>query len=178
MVEYLQHLLKKQIYWRWGGLVGVADDFPREAGPPTRLKIIGGLKKDGQLLSLQRKIKSLVDVEVAVPTVLVVGTSAEVGKTRVTSSLIRTLTESGHAVGGVKLSGTGRMRDTQNYIQAGAVATSDYVDTGMDTTYGRRGQEVWESAISMSDYLVKSGAKDSYWRVWRGCDFFKFYAYN
>ncbi|KMQ13416.1 hypothetical protein TU69_24540, partial [Bacillus cereus] len=74
-------------------------------------------------------------------------------------SLIRTLTESGHAVGGVKLSGTGRMRDTQNYIQAGAVATSDYVDTGMDTTYGRRGQEVWESAISMSDYLVKSGAK-------------------
>lgn len=70
-----------------------------------------------------------------VPLILVVGASAECGKTTVAAHLIKGFSAQRLAVAGVKLNGSGNIRDMQSMLSAGAFRYSDFVDAGLVTTY-------------------------------------------
>ena len=69
------------------------------------------------------------------PVVLVLGTSAEVGKTTSAAAIIRALKAEGREVGATKFSGTGRMRDIRALADIGALPWLDFPDVGLATTY-------------------------------------------
>ncbi|HSK14831.1 MAG TPA: M20/M25/M40 family metallo-hydrolase [Gaiellaceae bacterium] len=72
--------------------------------------------------------------ELVTPTVLIVGTSMDAGKTTSAKRIIRLLKERGLRVGGVKLTGVGRYRDILAMQDAGADVILDFVDAGLPST--------------------------------------------
>ncbi len=70
------------------------------------------------------------------PVFLVVGTSAEVGKTTAGISVLRALRKKGHAtVIALKATGTSSFAELASYLDFGAAQAFDCVDFGMPTTY-------------------------------------------
>jgi len=120
-----------------GGVLGHATGWPSAMGEPTRLAVLGRVCRAGQPGEpLSLRPRSAHDVP-RVPLILVGGTAAEVGKTTLSTKLVRHLADArGLRVGVCKLTGTGRMRDLLSLLDAGAVAGADFVDAGVATTYG------------------------------------------
>jgi hypothetical protein len=71
----------------------------------------------------------------SVPIIFNCGTSAEIGKTTSSSSVIRALKRRGMRVGAAKLAGTGRYRDLLSMRDAGADCYTDFPDVGLPSTY-------------------------------------------
>jgi len=69
------------------------------------------------------------------PTIAVMGTSMNAGKTRTVGALVRGLSEAGMRVGAVKLTGTGSGGDTWFMKDAGAHQVLDFLDAGYASTY-------------------------------------------
>lgn len=93
--------------------------------------------------------------------VFVFGTSAETGKTTLTSKLINGLKNQKKLVAATKLCGTGRLKDKLSYLDAGADISLDFVDMGIATTYGEDEkkirkifEEVYNYCNAAVDYLV------------------------
>lgn len=70
----------------------------------------------------------------AVPTILLIGTSMDAGKTVAARTIIRRLKRRRLQVAGAKLSGVGRYRDILRMQDAGADAIYDFVDAGLPST--------------------------------------------
>ncbi len=68
------------------------------------------------------------------PTVLLIGTSMDAGKTVAARTIIRRLTRHGLRVAGAKLAGVGRLRDVLRMQDAGADVIFDFVDAGLPST--------------------------------------------
>ncbi|MEP6571435.1 MAG: hypothetical protein ABJD11_02030, partial [Gemmatimonadota bacterium] len=70
-----------------------------------------------------------------IPVVYVAGTCMNAGKTVAATELVRGLTRSGLRVAAAKLTGVSLMRDALSMLDAGAVATLTFNDTGIATTH-------------------------------------------
>jgi hypothetical protein len=68
------------------------------------------------------------------PTILLIGTSMDAGKTVAARAIIRRLKRRRMGVAGAKLSGVGRYRDILRMQDAGADAIFDFVDAGLPST--------------------------------------------
>ncbi len=156
-----------------GGVVGRGLSIPpaRAAGGFTRLRVLGALVHQGRALRLrdlcarppapgpgpgpdapQRSRQP------AVPTLLVCGSAAEVGKTTTCAALIRALKRRGLVVGAAKLTGTGRLRDILAMRDAGADHALDFPDLGLATTY-TAAAPVLEAAREILGRLDASGCQ-------------------
>jgi hypothetical protein len=146
-----------------GELVGAS---PLKKGHLGRVRYCGALVDDGgQSLSLGR-FAAKVDGSTAdqgAPIYLIVGTSAEVGKTTAGISILRALLQKGHAiVTALKATGTSSLTEILRYRDFGAARAFDCVDFGLPTTYpsDREGMDVvFEHALdtvlaASSDALV------------------------
>ena len=86
------------------------------------------------------------------PIIFNCGTSAEIGKTTSSSSIIRALKRRGLKVGATKLAGTGRFRDLLSMRDAGADAYYDFPDVGLASTYTSSDRS-YPAAISLFNKL-------------------------
>lgn len=86
------------------------------------------------------------------PIIFNCGTSAEIGKTTSSSSIIRALKRRGLTVGATKLAGTGRFRDLLSMRDAGADAYYDFPDVGLASTYTSPNRS-YPAAVSLFNKL-------------------------
>jgi hypothetical protein len=95
------------------------------------------------------------------PVFLVLGTSAEVGKTTAGISLLRALRHKGHAaVTVLKATGTSSVTEIWRYQDFGAAQTFDCVDFGLPTTYPS-GREHIDAMFDRALDAVLSVASDA-----------------
>ena len=69
-----------------------------------------------------------------VPSIAVIGTGIDSGKTTVTSFIIKTLSNYFKKINACKLAGTASQKDLYSYEDNGAYKTSDFVDYGLPST--------------------------------------------
>ena len=121
-----------------------------------QLQPVGLLSSEEQQLSLEKVCGPWDEaLKPSAPVVLVLGTSAEVGKTTSAAAIIRALKAEGREVGATKFSGTGRMRDIRALADIGALPWLDFPDVGLATTY--TSPERFIPAIYTLFNLVNSG---------------------
>lgn len=134
-------------YWvlAESGVVGdLLGDSPLEKGHLAQVTYRGAvLNDDGQVLDLRQfAMDGDGKADHGAPIFLIVGTSAEVGKTTAGIAVLRTLRRQGHtAVTALKATGTSSLTEILRYRDFGAVQAFDCVDFGLPTTYpsGRDG---------------------------------------
>jgi len=136
-----------------GDLIG---DSPLEKGHLAQVTYRGAvLNDDGEVLDLRRfAINGECKADHGAPVFLIVGTSAEVGKTTAGIAVLRSLRRKGHtAVTALKATGTSSLTEILRYRDFGAVAAFDCVDFGLPTTYpsGRDGMDaVFNRALDVA----------------------------
>lgn len=146
-------------YWvlTESGIVGdLIGDSPLEKGHLAQVTYHGAvLNDDRQALNL-RQFAMAGDgkADRGAPIFLIVGTSAEVGKTTAGIAVLRALRRKGHtAVTALKATGTSSLTEILRYRDFGAVQAFDCVDFGLPTTYpsGRDGMDaIFNSALDVT----------------------------
>jgi hypothetical protein len=144
-------LLPGHDYWVLAdsGVVGeLVGDSPLKKNHLGQVKYHGAVvSDDGCVLNLQQ-FAAVIDgkaVDHGAPIYLVVGTSAEVGKTTAGIGVLRALRQKGHtAVIALKATGTSSLTEILKYQDFGAAPVFDCIDFGLPTTYpsGREGIEL------------------------------------
>jgi hypothetical protein len=143
-------------YWvlAENGMVGeLVGEGPAEKTHLQRARYLGAVcDPKGQILNIRQFIESIGERgDRGAPVFLVVGTSAEVGKTTASIGVLQTLLAQGHAdVVVLKATGTSSLTELATYRDFGARHTFDCVDFGLPTTYpsNRKGIErVFEQAL-------------------------------
>jgi hypothetical protein len=140
-------LLPDGNYWvlAESGVVGdLIGDSPLEKGHLAQVRYHGAVVNDyGQVLNLRQFVADVDGkADHGAPIFLIVGTSAEVGKTTAGIAVLRALRRKGHtAVNALKATGTSSLTEILRYQDFGAVHAFDCVDFGLPTTYpsGREG---------------------------------------
>ena len=133
-----------------GDLVG---DSPLAKHHVGQVKYHGAaIGDDGQVLNLERFAVRVGNkaVDDGAPVYLIVGTSAEVGKTTAGVAVLRTLRRKGHTTVALKATGTSSLTEILRYQDFGAGHVFDCVDFGLPTTYpsGRDGMDaVFDRAL-------------------------------
>ena len=132
------------------GVVGnLKADSPLQKHHLGQAKYHGALVgADGEILSLGKSAWSIDPeaVDGSAPVYLILGTSAEVGKTTAGVGVLRALRQKGHtAVAFLKASGTSSLTELLRYQDFGASYVFDCVDFGLPTTYpsGRDGMNAF-----------------------------------
>jgi len=96
-------------------------------------------------------------IEPSPPTIAVVGTSMDAGKTTSAAFLARGLIQAGVRVGYAKLTGTGAGGDTWLVADAGADPVLDFLDAGYVSTYCVPLTKLEEIHVTLLAHLTKSG---------------------
>jgi len=91
------------------------------------------------------------------PTVAVVGTAMNAGKTTAAADLIRGLRDAGHTVGAAKVTGTGAGGDAWLFVDSGASTVLDFTLAGHATTYQLPVEEVVEVLHTLVAHLTAAG---------------------
>jgi hypothetical protein len=91
------------------------------------------------------------------PTIAVVGTSMNAGKTTTAHRIVHSLVEGGHRPGATKVTGTGSGGDYWVMLDAGAHQMLDFTDVGLASTYRIDFPIVERKAIELLDHLTESG---------------------
>jgi hypothetical protein len=139
-------------YWvlAESGVIGdLMGDSPLKKGHLGQVKYHGAVVDDaGRVLTLQQFAADIVDkaADHGSAVFLILGTSAEVGKTTAGIGLLRALRRKGHtAVAALKATGTSSLTEILRYQDFGAVHVFDCVDFGLPTTYpsGREGMDIF-----------------------------------
>ncbi|MEH2552083.1 hypothetical protein V1283_008728 [Bradyrhizobium sp. AZCC 2262] len=120
------------------------------------------LNNEGEILDLGRfALVGDGKADHGAPIFLIVGTSAEVGKTTAGTAVLRTLLGKGHvAVTALKATGTSSLTEILRYRDFGAARTFDCVDFGLPTTYpsGRHGADaIFNRALDVTLSNVSDG---------------------
>jgi hypothetical protein len=129
-------------YWvlAESGVVGdLIGDSPRAKSHLGQVKYLGIVSdEDGQALNI-RQFAASPEASVAdhgAPVFLVLGTSAEVGKTTAGIAVLRALRHKGHStIIALKATGTSSFTELASYLDFGATQAFDCVDFGLPTTY-------------------------------------------
>ncbi|MEQ6342007.1 MAG: molybdopterin-guanine dinucleotide biosynthesis protein MobB [Gammaproteobacteria bacterium] len=91
------------------------------------------------------------------PTIAIVGTSMNAGKTTTAAYLIKGLVRAGLKVGAAKITGTGSGRDTWLMRDAGATQVLDFIDAGVPSTYLLSSDKVEKVAGQLIHELGRHG---------------------
>jgi len=127
------------------GVVGELISYsPLDMGYLGRVRYLGVVYGDhGKTLNIRQfAVKGSRGKDHRAPVYLIVGTSAEVGKTTAAVAVLRALRRQGHrTVLALKATGTSSFAEIANYLDFGAAEAFDCVDFGFPTTYpvGRKG---------------------------------------
>jgi molybdopterin-guanine dinucleotide biosynthesis protein len=145
-----------------GGLVGRVASAHDAHLTPTELEIVGCLAgRDGSVASLEDFARSFeaFEMDVRVPTTLVVGTSMNAGKTTTAAAIIRGLSQAGIRVGAGKVTGSGSGKDRWAYADAGAHAIVDFLDFGMPSTFGYPLERLAQTMRAIHTAVIADGAE-------------------
>ncbi|MBW2422196.1 MAG: DUF1611 domain-containing protein [Deltaproteobacteria bacterium] len=132
----------------------------RIARGPTLITPIGLLlRADGERANLQDYGIEAVEqlIEPTPPTVAVIGTAMDAGKTETAAYLVKGLTKGGLRVGFAKVTGTGAGGDTWLLKDAGAEPVYDFTDAGLVSTYRVPLAEIEGVLVTLMAHLTKSG---------------------
>jgi len=128
-------------YWMLAesGVIGeLAGRGPLAQSHLQQVKYLGSIcGRDGRALNV-RKFTAPLDnaADHGAPVFLVLGTSAEVGKTTAGIAILRSLQHNGHrSVVALKATGTSSLTELSTYRDFGAAQAFDCVDFGLPTTY-------------------------------------------
>jgi len=91
------------------------------------------------------------------PTIAVVGTGMDSGKTTSAAYLVKGLIAGGLQVGYAKITGTGAGGDTWLLKDAGASPVFDFTDAGMATTYMASPKEVEAVLTTLVEHIAREG---------------------
>lgn len=143
-----------------GGLIGVVASAHACRAQPTELEVIGTLAdQDGAALSLEDfAMASPPPARPELGTVVVVGSSMNAGKTTTAAAIVHGWTRAGLRVGAGKVTGSGSGKDRWMYIDAGAVAVTDFLDFGIPSTFGYPVERLRATMSAIRDALVADGA--------------------
>jgi hypothetical protein len=128
-------------------------------GRPTQLEIVGGLRDaSGRALSTE-DFATVVPPRAAThpPTVAVVGSGMNAGKTTTAAALLLGWTRAGLRAGAGKVTGSGSGKDRWEYLDAGAAAVADFLDFGMPSTFGYPRERLAATMIGIRDGLAATG---------------------
>ncbi|MEO8138900.1 MAG: hypothetical protein ABI742_04585 [Gemmatimonadota bacterium] len=125
-----------------GGILGKCTSASPENGAPFKAEVLGAIlsfpalgDRVGRPAHIKDHSVPLADrLEGQVPVVYVAGTCMNAGKTVAATELVRGLSRSGLRVAACKLTGVSLMRDSLSMLDAGAVASLTFNDTGIATT--------------------------------------------
>jgi glutamate carboxypeptidase len=98
------------------------------------LRYRGHVLVNGRRSRMKDHVEPVPERDFRTPTVLVVGTSMDAGKTTSAKRIIRILKRHGLRVGGAKLTGVARYGDILGMRDAGADVVLDFVDAGLPST--------------------------------------------
>lgn len=120
-----------------GGVVGTVHSAHDSLSEPTELEVLGRLATPaGDALSTDSCAMPQMDNEhPAVPTVVVIGSSMNAGKTTTVACLVRGLSRAGLRPGAGKVTGSGSGKDRWSYLDSGATEVLDFLDFGMPSTF-------------------------------------------
>ena len=116
------------------GLLGVFTSYSVLLPRPLSLHYRGHIVRDNHKITMRQFAIRADKGCLAVPTILVIGTSMMAGKTVTGRRLCEILSSAGCDVVGVKLTGAGRYRDIASFKRAGAAHVFDFVDVGLPST--------------------------------------------
>ena len=133
-----------------GGVAGRVTAIHDRIVRPTEITLLGligsGKKQPLNLadfaIDKQRNIATM-------PTIIVVGTSMNAGKTTSAAALIHGLSTAGLRVGAAKITGTGAGGDFWYYQDAGATHVVDFVDAGHAATYMVAPEELERTTVAL-----------------------------
>ncbi|RFA29249.1 hypothetical protein CAI21_10835 [Alkalilimnicola ehrlichii] len=117
-----------------GGLLGRVTSCSPFAGPITRGDYLGHVVAGGAPVSMGDFVQQHEPKPLAMPVVLIIGTSMSAGKTLSARLIVRRLRELGRVPVAAKFTGAGRYRDILSMADAGAEAVFDFVDVGLPST--------------------------------------------
>ncbi len=141
-----------------GGVIGTCRDFNILLGPATECEVIGSII-DNQVkqLNLQdfSKIKEI-NTQLHVPSIAVIGTGIDSGKTTVSSFIIKTLCKYFKRINACKLAGTASQKDLYSYEDNGAHKTSDFVDYGLPSTCMNEKSLIQKCSTSIINHLSEN----------------------
>lgn len=142
-----------------GGVCGRMLSRHEAVPDPTRLRLLGRAA-DGSGKPLR-----LADFAGAPPSgggrlrvIAVCGSSMDAGKSHTARSVIRALRTAGHAVAGIKVTGTAAGTDTWGMLDAGARPALDFVDGGHPSTYLLDEEELLSLHRRLLDAASSAGA--------------------
>lgn len=143
-----------------GGICGLVESRCQRMTEPTRLEALGLIADaSGRPLNLADFRMHPPPAARRIPTLAVVGTSMNAGKTTAAAHLVRGLALSGITVGAAKVTGTGAPGDLALMLDAGAAVALDFVDAGHGTTFLLEQHALEETFKTLLDGLVASGAE-------------------
>lgn len=116
------------------GLFGLVTSVSPVITTLTEMEYLGHVTRNDAKLNMADFAIAADERRLAVPTVLLFGTSMSAGKTTAGRLIIHEIARSGFDVIGVKLTGAGRYRDVLSFKDAGASAVFDFVDAGLPST--------------------------------------------
>jgi hypothetical protein len=142
-----------------GGLIGSVVSAHEIRERPTQLEICGGLCDErGRPLSTETFAAAIPATPAATPpTVVVVGSGMNAGKTTAAAAMVLAFTRAGLRAGAGKVTGSGSGKDRWEYLDAGAVAVADFLDFGMSSTYGHPAERLTTTMLAIRDQLAAAG---------------------
>lgn len=117
-----------------GGVLGRCTSRSPFARPVIPLEYLGHLHGVAGPLAMDQFALHARQRDFDVPTVLIIGTSMDAGKTFAAQRVIRSLNKRGQRVVASKLTGVGRYRDVLSMRDAGAEQVFDFCDAGLPST--------------------------------------------
>jgi hypothetical protein len=144
-----------------GGLIGTVVSAHEVRGRPTQLEIIGGLRDPGGAPLSTEGFATVLPAPAAThpPTVAVVGSGMNAGKTTTAGALLLGWTRAGLRAGAGKVTGSGSGKDRWEYVDAGAVAVADFLDFGMPSTFGYPRERLAATMLGIRDHLAAAGCE-------------------
>ena len=142
------------------GLCGHVTMRSRDAGTPTKLRVIGQAFSNGMRVNLRSFTLPPAAVTTHTPRwVVVVGSAMDSGKTTACASLIHGLVAAGRSLGAAKLTGTSSARDFGSFRDAGAVPVLDFLDSGWPSTAGCTPAELDATIVLLTGHLRAAGVE-------------------
>ncbi len=117
-----------------GGVIGRSTSVSPFGRRPIPLLYQGHVLIEGRAATMRDFVATREAERFSVPTVLIIGSSMDAGKTLAAKQIVRVLKSEDHRVAAAKLTGVGRFRDVMAMGDAGADAIFDFIDAGLPST--------------------------------------------
>lgn len=141
-----------------GGIAGQALSWHQRIIGPTCIEPVGLVTdRNGNVLNLRDYAVPGQLAEQQVPSVVIVGTSMNAGKTTSAAHIIHGLNKADFRVGAMKVTGTGAGNDLWLMQDAGAEAALDFSDAGFPTTFKIELESLMDIVDRLSSALIARG---------------------